>query len=311
MLPLVLIVLVALELAAHGALLMARQEEAASRVGTDLLQARLAAESGLRAARGPVRAAYDDVAPWGTVEGAAGAVGAGRFHARLRRLSRERWLIESRGGVEPHPWRIRAGRLVWLPDPVARVRAFGAVVVVGSDAEAVGEARIETAGVRRDGPELDRRPCGPWLAELDSLFDDASVPPVRAEIMEVAREPSLGALGRDELLGWIGTGGAHGSPRAFAGDAFLEREESAGLLVAAGDVVLEGGRHEGVVLAGGRLRLRGGAEVVGFVRAYAGVDIALGSRVVGSGCRALVALAGGLGTWVRPLPVGPGRLPLY
>lgn len=313
MLPLVLLLVLALELLAHGALLMARQEAAASRIGAGLVQARVASESGLHASLSPVGARYDGIAPWSVLPGAAGAVGEGRFAVAVRRLDREVWLWESEGRVEGRPWRVRTGMPGWLPDPVERLRAFGAVVVVGAGAPIVGEARIETSGLRRDGPDLDVGPCSPWRAALDTLYRGVSTPPIRVEGMDGGREPALGPLGRDELLAWIGGGAGGGDFGAWAvaGDVRMEGGDHARLVVAGGDVELVGGRFEGVVLAGGRVILGDGAELAGVVRAYGGIEISPGARIVGSGCRALLALSGGLERWARPLTLHPGPFGLF
>lgn len=78
-----------------------------------------------------------------------------------------------------------------------------------------------------------------------------------------------------------------------------------------GDLEMVGGRHEGVVLVGGALTLRDGAQIFGVVRAGSGVAIGPASRVVGSGCRALLALSDGLDGWARPEALGPRPFTLF
>jgi len=311
-LALVLLFVLGLELLAHGALLMARQEAVASRAGSILLQARLAAEAGLRAAGLPPGTVLASVPLQGEIPAFQGPVGKGRYRVRLRRLGRERWLMQSEGWVEGAGGAVRRGALAWLPDPVERLRAFEGVVVVGATAPANVAGTVDTSGVRRDGPELSAAPCGPWLAELDSLFEGRPVAAVATAGMDGGAEPSLGPLGRDELLAWIGSGAVQGTGAvAASGSLRLDHGDGAGLLVVAGDLELVGGRHEGLVLVGGTLTLRDGAVLVGFARAAGGLFVGADARVVGSGCRALMALGEGLEDWLRPLPMPTGTFPLY
>jgi hypothetical protein len=311
-LALVLLFVLGLELLAHGALLMARQEAAASRAGSSLLQARLAAAAGLRSAQLPAGTVLATVPLQGEVAGVHGPVGEGRYRVLLRRLGRERWLLRSEGWVEHAGGVVRRGALAWLPDPVERLRAFGGVVVVDAAAPVVVAGTVETSGVRRDGPDLAAAPCGPWLAELDSLFAGRSVAAVATAEMDRAVEPSLGLLGRDDLVAWIGGAAVAGTGAvAVPGSLRLDGVEGEGLLVVSGDLEMVGGRHEGVVLVGGTLTLREGAILVGFARAAGGLVVGADARITGSGCRALIALAGGLEQWIRPLLPAAGTFPLY
>lgn len=311
-LALVLLFVLGLELLAHGALLMARQEAAASRAGTHLLQARMAAAAGLRSASLPVGTILASVPLQGEIPGPRGQVGEGRYRVVLRRLARERWLMRSEGRVGQAGGVLRTGALAWLPDPVERLRAFGGVVVVDPTAPVTVAGTVETSGVRRDGPDLAAAPCRPWLDELDSLFAAGSVEAVARVGMDGAVEPSLGPLGRDDLLAWIRVGGGDGTgPVSVPGSLRLDDVTGEGLLVVAGDLELVGGRHEGVVLVSGTLTLRDGAVLVGFARAAGGLVVGADARVVGSGCRALIALGEGLEEWIRPLLLPPGAFPLF
>jgi len=195
---------------------------------------------------------------------------------------------------------------------VERLRAFGGVVVVGAAAPVALAGTVETAGVRRDGPDLTAAPCGPWLAELDSLFLGSSVAAVARAEMDQAAEPSLGPVVKDDLLAWIGGGRGDGTgPAAVPGSLRLEGVAGQGLLVVEGDLEMVGGRHEGVLLAGGTITLRDGAVLVGFARAARGLVVGADARVVGSGCRALIALEDGLEDWIRPHLPARGTFPLY
>lgn len=303
------LVTLALELLAHGALLMARQELMAARAGVRLLRARVAAEAGVgEASRRPVGRSYADAPLWAPLTVAGGSLEEARFRTRLRRVSREAWLVEGEGRAGAGPWTSRDAGTSWLPDPAARVASFRAVVDVGLDAPVSVLGRVETDGLRRDLPPLDPAPCGPWLATLDTLYGSGGVPALGR--VPMTSEPSLGALGPDALMGWI-------PPGMPSGDAFTAHGASSltlkggvtrGLLVVSGDLELDGARHRGVVLVGGRLVLRNGAVLVGLARAAGGLVVDPRSAVVGSGCRALLALEGGLGDWVHPLTLRGGGI---
>ncbi len=240
-LALVLLFVLGLELLAHGALLMARQEAAASHAGARLLQARMSAMAGLSAAPLPEGTALAAVPLQGTVSGVAGRVGDGRYRVEMLRLGREQWLMRSEGRVEGAGGVVRFGALAWLPDPVARLRAFGGVAVVGETAPVSVTGVVETGGVRRDGPDLEAAPCRPWLAALDSLFGGRSVEAVAREGMDGTVEPSLGPLGSEQLVAWIGEGGGSPGPAAASGDVRLDGVTGEGLLVVPGDLELVGG----------------------------------------------------------------------
>lgn len=305
----VLVLMLALELLAHGAFLLAREEEAASRAGVRLLQARLAAERALRLGDAPLGVALGDVPPGSSIEIGRGTLGVGRWRVGLERLGRESWLARGEGGVRGAGWWTGLGVLAWLPDPVERLRAFAGVVVVWTGAPVRLAGAVETDGVRGTGAVRDPAACAPRRAVLDSLYGGAPPAAVAVDEHAPAGEPSLGALGPRELLAWIGDE-VGAEARAVHGDLTLRGEEGHGLLVVEGDLELVGGRHEGLLLVGGRLVLREGSELVGFARAMGGVDVERGSRVLGSGCAALLALERSLEAWVRPLIRGNRPFPV-
>jgi len=63
-----------------------------------------------------------------------------------------------------------------------------------------------------------------------------------------------------------------------------------GVLSVGGDLTLKGTRFDGVVLVGGSLTLQDSAEVRGMARVGGDLDIASGSSLLGSPCRAVRAL---------------------
>ncbi|MGD8318983.1 MAG: hypothetical protein PVJ02_00965 [Gemmatimonadota bacterium] len=303
------LITLALELLAHGALLMAREELFAARTGLRLLRARAAAEAAVRTA--PLQTVgrpYRTLPLWTPSLLTTRSLQGARSETRARRLSREVWLVEGRGRVGPGPWTSRDAGTVWLPDPAGRVADFRAVLEVGASAPVSVQGRVDAGGLRRDLPPLDPAPCDPWRATLDTLFAAGELPVLMRRAL--ASEPSLGRLGPGELLAWLPSGPPSSDAYEARGASTLTLAggRTRGLLVVSGDLVLDGAEHRGMALVGGRLVLRNAAVLVGMARAAGGVEVDAGSAVVGSGCRALLAVDGGLATWVRPLPLRTGGL---
>jgi hypothetical protein len=338
----VLLVL-ALALLAHGTLLLARQELAASRSSLRLLQANAAAEAAARVGMDTSMPTGSSETPvWDRIFLSSTRLETGVAEARLLRLSREHWLLEGTGRSGPGAWMSRDTRLVWILDPAARVGAFQGVIEVGQEAPVAVLGAVESGGLRRDVPPLDAFLCRPWSAVLDSLFRGTPLPAVATVEVSTGGEPSLGLLGASELLDRIpvsldGIGtpgpredlgrcltddpwnwgdpdradrpcGAHQAGRASRGDLRVEAGVGQGLLVVLGDLRMSATRFHGILLVGGRLQLQGGAQVVGFARALGGLEIDDTSSFVGSGCRALRALEGLSPTLRRLLAVPAGRL---
>jgi hypothetical protein len=338
----VLLVL-ALALLAHGTLLLARQELAASRSSLRLLQANAAAEAAVRISmETSLPLGVPETPLWDRVHLSSTTLRTGVADARLLRLSREHWLLEGTGRSGPGAWTSRDTRLVWILDAAARVGAFKGVVEVGGEAPVSVLGTVKAGHLRRDVSPLDAIPCRPWSAVLDSLFGGTPLPAIATVEASTRREPSLGLLGAAELVDWIpvsidGVGtpgprevlgrcltgdpwnwgdpdraarpcGAHQAGRVSRGDLGVEGGVGQGLLVVLGDLRMSATRFHGILLVGGRLQLQGGARVVGLVRASGGVEIDATSSVLGSGCRALRALDGLRITLARLLAVPAGRL---
>ncbi len=337
----VLLVL-ALALLAHGTLLLAQQELAASRSSLRLLQANSAAEAASRIGmETPMPARFSETPVWDWIPLSSTTLETGVADARLLRLSREHWLLEGTGRSGPGAWMSQDNRLVWILDSAARVGSFTGVVEVGRDAPVAVLGNVEAGHLRRDVAPLDPIPCRPWSAVLDSLFELAPLPAIGTVEASPRGEPSLGLLGAAELVEWIpasvdGVGtpepreelgrclmedpwnwgdpdrpdrpcGAHLAGRTARGDLSVEGGVGQGLLVALGDLRMSATRFHGILLVGGRLELQRGAEVVGLARASGGIEIDATSSFVGSGCRALRALEGLRMTLGRPLAVPAGR----
>lgn len=314
-LALAVLVLVALQVLAHGALVMARAERAASLAGLHVFQARVGADAGAMVAVEAPKVGWDSIGPFGVTPTVTGSLRGHPFSGRMERLSREYWFPEGHGRSRGQAWGMTIRYLVWLLDPFGRVMA-------AKGAAEVGGALPPTAAVDfdPDRPAL----CLPWQAAVDSLLSPAvwsravSIPP------SGVGEPSLGLLGARELASilpvlsatygtptpasWLGRCDgtvawnwgdplSPGNPcgnRVVAlsslGHLVLQDGVGQGLLSVNGDLTLRGTRFDGVVLVGGSLALEDDAEVRGMVRVGGDLKVATGSRIRGSPCRALRAL---------------------
>lgn len=312
----VLLLLVALQLLAHGVLLMASQEWAASAAGRLLLEARVAAES---AALSVADALPSDVLgripAWGSEQAPSGAAGDMSTRGAILRLSREFWVAEGWARARDATWEGRESRLLWGLDPVERIGSFSAVVEVGR------MGRVSAGAIR---PALSGEECGEWTTALDSIargtlpsvgsrvggglgpaFGRLRLAQVLADIPghvvgDGSAEPKQldDSCGRDDPGIW-GAGEANPGPcgggwptRGATGDVRVEGGVGQGLLVVAGDLEFAGTAFRGLVVAGGEARILGGARVEGLIQAGAGVVVDAASQVLGSRCQALRALAG-------------------
>jgi hypothetical protein len=335
----VVLVLIALSLAAHGALLLARQELAASRAAGRLLQARVAADEALvRASAIIASGAWPDARVWGSADLGSGSNGAAAYRAVSTRLSRETWLLEGWGRVPPQGWSSRTGRLVWWLDPAARIAAFQGVVETSSGSPVVGEESIQ-GDYRFDRASPS---CQPSKEVLDSVLVRFSLPPIHRMSVVDSSSPGLGRLGwvdLAEVLSSLPAGPATPQPTERLGecvtgdpwgwgdpddplgpcaasfvagvapaDLDLDGGRGQGILVVRGDLEMAGTRFRGIVLVEGRLTVRQGASITGLSHAGDGVELDALSRIQGSACeafRALTAARQPLGRVVELADLGP------
>jgi hypothetical protein len=325
---LVVVAIVALGLLLHGALVLARSEHQVARAGEALLQARGQARLGLHRLGAAVSSSTEAGG-----RGVAGAGPGGSHRASLVRLDREWWLAEAVGRDPAGRVSRRLVRPLWILDPVARAADPGAAVEVGPGAPITILGGVAGAGPTAEGEEL-RRLCRPWERALDSL-GAASVP--RAGLGTDGWEGGeLGLLTLEDLLARIpvevvgpgtpeplargercgegawrwGDPGAGSGPcadrwvaRRAPGDLVMEGGVGQGLLAVEGDLTVASGAHfRGLVLVGGALVLRDGALLEGMARARGGVAVDATSRVRGSRCPPLRALA-----QAAPVLSGPVR----
>ena len=342
-LAMAVVALVALGLLAHGALLLARRELAASLAGARLLQARAGADAGYReamAVAGPE--VLSPLPRGGEALLVQGSLGGHPFAGRALRLSREAWWISGEGRARGVEWSVGVGAAAWILDGAGRLEAREGVVELagGGGATLLGGASGFT--VPEEMPLPDDL-CDPWEAVLDTLRALRSLPFTARVEPHAEGEPSLGPLGPGELaralppLGWAAGSprpavvdgacdasdptnlgdpggervpcGAHLPARFREGSVELVGGTGQGLLVVTGDAVLSGTLYEGLLLVGGSLTLRDGARLLGATRAGGGIFVDQGSALGGSACRALRALAAAAEVLGRPIPLA-GRVPL-
>lgn len=323
----VILVLVALSLAGHGALVLARGESVTARALRRVGLARMAAAWSARATA--VRLGTDTL-PLLAVGGRDTLATAPDGTSLLERLSREFFMVIRTSGDSPVVG-VSARRLLWALEPVARVGTARTVLAAGGAAPASGRVDASAFFVVT---EADGDACAPWARQLDSL---ATVRPVPLSVgsfvtgtgdLRSESGPALrvGLLGPDSLLARLPsfppgrvtplprTGAATcldapgnwGSPSdplgpcgkrwvsiAVAGSLTLDGGEGQGVVVVRDDLVLRGGaRLAGLVLVGGDLTVEGGSGVRGMVRVGGDATLDSGSRITGAACPVLAALAG-------------------
>ncbi len=318
----VVVMLLAMQVLAHGVLLGALQEWAATRAAVSVLQSRWMGEGAVRRVLGVPFALYADSVPIGDARPLS-VVHSGRTHATVtaERLSAEAWLLRGSGGVDGWAGSMASARLMWVLDPVERVAAFRAVVHQG-DGGAGGPAGQVTTDVLHDS--LAANPiCARWFAALDSLLPTHTLEAFASDttdalklglltgttlaaLAEVETADSVtpmpvvraGRCADEEPHNW----GDPESPTGACGDHFVFRAGSGslrmvggvgqGLLLVTEDLVLEAGADfRGIVLVGGSLRVESGSHFQGLARVGGAVEIDESAGIVGSACSAVRALA--------------------
>lgn len=328
----VVLLLLAGTVVAHGLLELARVEHAVAVVSRDVVQARLAARSGaIEVAEGPLSEGIRKTSAGAVADSIARSAGRAHMRSRLRRLSLEVWLAEGEGVVGSA--RHSSARAMWALDPHARVDAFPAVVVTGRRTSG-GAGGITASGTFREGVYRPAEGCGPF--EADSLLVDSShVDPLPLLVDSLRTFSELGLLtgsgvvlgsldpvagpvtpGPSEGLGVCVDGPANwGDPRAqgrwcrerwaaVRAPSFLEVDGGVGqgVLVLDSGGVLRDVDFFGLVIAEGPLELDGETMLRGFVIARGGLTIGARAEVRGSACWAWAALRHpGLAS-LQPLP---------
>lgn len=335
----VILILLALSLLVHGALVESLTELSASNAAVRELRATAAARSSVQRALVAGGGAWmDSAARWEDRSGDTLRTGALSTVATLRRLGAEAWLVEGvarLGSVEV----AHAARLAWSFDPLVRVSALQGVVSVGEGAPVVVEGTIDASTPTALTPPSELGGCDPWLDSLDARYAVAPLSPV-AFLPSGSGAPGLGLLDFASILARVQVSVADvGTPRPLEaggscvtadpwnwgdpdrpwgacgtllvlrgsdGDLRVQGGSGQGVLAIDGTLTLSAGaRFKGLVIASGSVRLEDGAVLEGLAIASGGIYVASDAQVLASGCWSVRALAAQRSTLGRLVPL-PG-----
>lgn len=340
LLPVLLLLIVAVTLLGHGALVLAQAHLDVSIVARALLTARLSAEAGVVQAMGDSTNWSLAELPWRPQAAREGTVGPlGRFKVSVTAIDQELALWVGTGEHAAHAGTYRVGRLAWQLAPTRRLAAAEAVVMAGG-------ALSMAVGATVDGSDLNRRPhdwteddCAPFVDSVAWAVPSGRLEPWAALAAESGVVPPLGLLDWTALVDrarHVPPGVITPRPSEFAGVCRIEFANNWGdplrsgdcrdhfvLVTTRGDLTLAGGAGQGVLAVDGSLRLEGatrfagvvhvagdltlaqGARIDGLVRAGGSVSLSDSSQIGGSGCAVLAAL-GRIDVLRRPLVIPDG-----
>lgn len=321
-LVLAVLILVLLELLAHGALVTAMGHARASDADRRLLEARAAARGAVLAIPGSVAGDTLDTLPAGAAVTGTWPRGRGSpADWTLSRLSAEGWVGEGRAAPGDAGWPVREARLFWRLSAEARVAALAA-------AAEVGDLRLGDLAGTVTGWEGGGCPAADGAGDEGApgaILPPAGIAPWRRWPPPAPDTSVLGLLGWEALLDGVsvrvtGSGtpaprhgegicvddhpwnwgdpeggpespcGGHQGWRAAPGDLRVVGGVGQGVLVALGDVELAGTRFHGLLLVAGDLTLGGGASLEGAARVGGRLKVGPAARLTGSPCPVLEAL---------------------
>ncbi|GMR12405.1 MAG: hypothetical protein BMS9Abin29_0594 [Gemmatimonadota bacterium] len=340
LLPALLLVIVAVTLLGHGALVLAQAQLDVSIVSRALLIARLSAEGG-------VVQAMADSSMWSAAEPLwrprsvrQGLLGPfGRFQVSVTAIDSELALWEGTGAHVAHTGTYRVGRLAWRLAPVRRLAAAEAVVTSGGPLGTSAAAAVVGTDLNRPPLDWTGEDCAPFAESVAVAVPAGRLEPWAVLVVDSGAVPPLGLLDwavladrsrrippgvitprplefaavcRIELATNWGDPSRRGGCRdhyvlvTASDDLTLVDGGGQGVLVVDGSLRLEGAsRFAGVVLVAGDLTLAQGARIDGLVRAGGSVSLSDSARIVGSGCAVLAAL-GRLAALRRPVAIPDG-----
>ncbi len=340
LLPVLLLLIVAVTLLGHGALVLAQAHLEVSIVARALLIARLSAEAGVVQAM--VDSAHWSLAgpPWlprAVHEGTLGPFG--RFEVSVTAIDEELALWIGTGEHAAHAGTYRVGRLAWQLAPARRLAAAEAVVMSGGTLSTAVAATVDGSDLTQPPLDWTEEACAPFAESVAAAVpsgrlepwailavDSGAVPPLGlldwAVLVDRSRKVPPGAVTplptelagvcRSELATNWGDPSRAGACRDYfvlvttLGDLTLAGGVGQGVLAVNGSLRLEGaGRFSGVVLVAGDLSLAQGTRIDGLVRTGGSVSLSDSSRIVGSGCAVLAAL-GRLDVLRRPVVIPGG-----
>jgi hypothetical protein len=316
-LALLLLLISALSGLGTGVLTLARRQALASRTSARVLQARLAAESGLLGLVGRWPVGADSLPVGGQVSGPAHTFGEqATISTRVNRLSPELFLVHSVGRHTPSRAISRVAAAVWVLEPASRLSAQGAVVVSREGLSVLGGGRV-------DGADTHRVPSGWEGLHLPTWQGDGTLRPFEAtspgegiglgmiplDTLAIVARPIGDAPGPDDsgcAVPVDASGLACGlAPGIWGGSGHLALSggSARGVLAVDGDLQLGGAtRFSGWIVTSGDVTLRDDALVEGIVRAGGSVRVEDRAVVAGAPCAALVGMES---AWLR----NPRKMP--
>ncbi|MFW6206300.1 MAG: hypothetical protein ACOC5J_00030 [Gemmatimonadota bacterium] len=327
----------------HGTLMLARFQGFAGRAEARVLQARLAAQSGVRLVASDLdRADVEALAAGDTVLTRSVSLGEHMGSGvSVRRMAPEWYWIEAEGeaGMDSGRGTRRLAAVYWILEPHRRVEALRATVEVGGEIFTAGTTSVTPLVVGATDPGHAIGICGPSSDPgQPSMFGGSESeierpptavltgPAFSAPTSGLGSIPHLGLLDGEALAlraggagasgggGGAATGGGGGAspgdpPPAFqvvSGAYTVPADGFSGLLALSGDLEVPSGRElAGLVLVGGSLTVRDGARVVGAARVGGSVTVEGEGTISGSSCTVLETLRD-LSTLSGALPAPSG-----
>ena len=322
-----LLLIVAVTLLGHGALVLAQAQLDVSIAARAMLTARLSAEAGVvqAMAHSHVWPAPESLwRPQAIQEHTFGPYG--RFTVSATAIDPELALWVGTGAHTAHAGTYRVGRMAWRLTPASRLAAAEGVVMSGGTLSIAVAATVDGANLSRPPSAWTEADCAPFVEALAWAVPGGRLPQWAVLAVDSGAVPPLGHLDGPALADrsrMTASGVITPRPAEVAGVCRVEDTSNWGdpsraggcrdhfvLATSSGDVTLVGGQGQGVLAVGGSLRLEGasrfagvlliagdlalaqGARIDGLVRAGGSVSLSDSTRIVGSGCAVLAALDG-------------------
>ena len=307
-LALMLLLIAGLTLLGMGVLSLARRHAVAARKAERVLQAILAAESGVNQVIAAWPASAADLTTGSGLRAGGGSVGAtGVFAVTIHRVDRELFIARSVGAHALDPSERQVAAAIWVLDPVVRLAHVAATIEVGGRLERPGTGATPSVSLGSVPPGWDASACTPFQALVDSLFPTGEVAPAAP----LEREPLVSAWAPDgSLLPFdpvppgepapslgLHTVGALVDVAAQVESTFTQTSEVCASLGTApgggecrpvpgiwgseGAAVVSGGAGRGVLAVAGDLVLEGDATFAGWVLVAGNLTLRGSARIYG------------------------------
>jgi hypothetical protein len=303
-LALLLLLIMAITGLGVGALAVSRRQAVSARTGERVLQAKTAAESGLRLAESE----WD---PWPELlvgqsgPKASGSMGVtGMYRTMVQRLAPELWLVEAVGTHVRSGAQSRTASVTWRLHPPTRVGLQGAAIVHGEGLTVTSSAGVTVVDAQAVPVGWPSDACARFEATVDSLFPDGALR-LDARLLSgesawddqgrlrpfdpLPRAGELPGLGLIPLDSLIEVGGAltpsldpadPPCPSIAEGDR-TDCGSVAGVLAGTGDMTIHTGSAAGIIAFDGDLILTGDVKIAGWVLTSGSLTLRQDSRIDG------------------------------